>query len=656
MLVGCLIRNFKVYENITFVPISKGKDGNFTVFTGNNGVGKSSVLEALNHFFYQSGWLITSGAKKDSVYIAPLFLIKKSEFNSKIEQELLDELSNYLWNVNETANPQISNNPGLNKFLLYKNSLKEDYNPEEYYLFLIGLKYPNISPHFATFDSNINSRLQEKGYEEKEIKKIYQSILDFYSYVYIPVESSIQDILRLESFELQELMDKDVIDEIDSTLNKKIEIKREEFGQTNGPKTINTSALEIINRRLDEFISEANSSIQGLSQKYSFSHEHNTKKRLTAQDIRDRIIEEYFMRRTLKKDGKLIKNLSSGEQRIALFDIAYSLLSSGKKTKRRLILAIDEPECSMHMTQCYRQFIRLNEISKKYGHQVLLTTHWYGFLPVIENGYLTHIEQSDSLDLKQLPIKSITSDQKELPDEISLKSIFDLVSSVIGMMRSETVNWLVCEGTDDQLYLDLFLRDKIDDLCLLPMGGIANVVKIYNYFYTPLNEKKVGESLSGKIICLVDTDPQPMYPNNYKSLKKNLLSLRRIQLKDDTFECIELNENSPRHPTVIEDLLDSKIFFEAITNVVNRFENSELKQLLNQLEVKDNHKYTGFSNELKSIKGKDVDSHERKHEIIEFISRHDIKYQVAVEYTKIYKDSSLCEPEWIQKISELFNK
>ena len=655
MLVGCLIRNFKVYANITFAPISQGKDGNFSVFTGNNGVGKSSILEALNHFFHQSGWLITSGVNKEEAYIAPLFLIKKSEFKSDINSGLLDEFSNYLWNVDQTANPTIVKNKALQKFLTYKNSLKDGYSPEDYYLFLVGLKYLNIKPHFATFHNNIGTVLEQNGYQIDLLKNIYQNILDFYSYVYIPVESSIKDVLRLESFELQELMNKDIIDEIDKSLNQKYTITRENLGKTTGRRERKISTLEIINQSLDTFIDTANSSIQRLSEKYSFTYDPNTKRKLTAQDIRERIIEEYFLRRSLKKDGKPIKNLSSGEQRIALFDIAYSLLCSGNQTTRNLILAIDEPECSMHMTQCYRQFIRLNEISHKYGHQVLLTTHWYGFLPVIENGYLTHIEQSNSLDLKQFSIKSITSQQKELPDEISLKSIFDLVSSVIGMMKCEKINWLVCEGADDLLYLDLFLRDKIDNLCLLPMGGIANVVKIYDYFYTPLSENKLKRSLLGKIICLVDTDPQPIYPNNYKSLNKNLLSLRRIQLKDDIFELIELNENSPRHPTVIEDILDSNIFFEAITNIINKLGSKVLKTLVQNLKVNE-EKYTKFSNKLESIEGIDMDNHKRKGELIDFISQHNIKYELALEYTKIYKQKSSPEPEWVEKIVKLFNQ
>lgn len=82
MLVGCLVRHFKVYENVVFTPITLGVDGNLAVFTGNNGVGKSSILEAINHFFHQSKWIVNSNAKKSEAYIAPLFLIKKDDFES----------------------------------------------------------------------------------------------------------------------------------------------------------------------------------------------------------------------------------------------------------------------------------------------------------------------------------------------------------------------------------------------------------------------------------------------------------------------------------------------------------------------------------------------------------------------------------------------
>lgn len=490
MLVGCLIRHFKVYHNIVVTPITLGFEGNFSVYTGNNGAGKSSILEAVNHFFHQSKWIVNNKGTKSDAFIAPLFLIKKSDFKSVISSIILDAISDYFWTVSESVNPTISKNDAIKEFLTYRDKLSKLYDSSEYYLFLVGMKHPNEAPNFVTFDADLRKKISNQTLDVNELEKIYKAILNHYSYVYIPIESTTQNLLKLGSFELQELMDKDVLDEIDGILNTKIQINREAVGLNNGPRVVNISPLKLINDKLDKFIKEANTSIQKLEPNYEFATERNQKSKLTVQDIRDRILDEYFSIRILRKDSKLIEDLSSGEQRIALFDIAYSLLSQGKNTKKKLILAIDEPEASMHMSQCYKQFLRLNEISSKFGHQVLITSHWYGFLPVIENGYINHIDHDDDvLTINQYALRSITSEQKYLPDEISLKSMFDLVSSVIGMMRTDTANWLVCEGVDDQFYLKEFLKDKIKNLYILPMGGISNVVKLYNYLYVPLSEK-----------------------------------------------------------------------------------------------------------------------------------------------------------------------
>lgn len=656
MLVGCLIKHFKIYENVVFTPVTLGFEGSLSVFTGNNGVGKSSILEAINHFFNHAGWLINNRGKKQDAYIAPIFLIKKDEFKSDIDIGLLEIVSNYFWDVSESANPTISKNASIKEFLKYRDSISDSFEADSYYLFLVGLKFPNITDYYATFDSDIRSYISNLDHNPDDLGKLYRAILNHYAFVYIPVESSTQDVLKLESQELQELMDKDVLDEIDGILNKKLKVPRETLGLDRGPKEVNFSPLKHINDSLDKFIDEANKSIQKLGEKYSFSTERNQKKSLSVQDIRDRILEEYFSIRTLRKDNKLIENLSSGEQRIALFDIAYSLLSQGKRTKKNLILAIDEPEASMHMSQCYRQFIRLSEISKKFGHQVLMTTHWYGFLPVLDVGYINHIDHSNGIKFTQHPLRSVTSERKTLPEEISLKSMFDLVSSVIGMMRSETANWLVCEGVDDQFYLKEFLGEKIDNLCILPMGGIDNVVKLYNYLYTHLEEKAEEKSVSGKVVCITDTDNRPVYPTNHISLKNRLLTLRRLQLHKGEFDLVELNKNSIRYITVIEDLLDASLFFESITYVINNFGNESLKSLILKMKVADGATYSGFSNDLDSIEGLDMESHKRRSEIVDFVSRHEIKYKIAEAYVTKFNESGLDYPVWAESIVELFNR
>lgn len=656
MLVGCLLRHFKVYENVVFTPITLGVDGSLAVFTGNNGVGKSSILEAIDHFFHQSKWIVNNRAKKNEAYIAPLFLIEKDEFNSDLPKTLLDAVSSYFWNVSESANPTIFKNDSLKELLTYRDKLKSLYSNDKYYLLLVGIKYPNESPHFATFDSDLRNHLEVGNIDSVRIDELYKAVLNFYSYVYIPVESSTSNILKLESFELQELMDRDVLNEIDGILNDKIQVPREVLGLDRGPSKVGFSPLKHINEKLDKFIEEANTSIQKIGNTYEFSTERNQKRNLSVQDIRDRILDEYFSIRVLRKDGKLIDDLSSGEQRIALFDIAYSLLSQGKRTKKNLIIAIDEPESSMHMSQCYRQFLRLSDIGSKFGHQILMTSHWYGFLPVVEYGYINHIEHDPSLKITQHALRSVTSEQKTLPDEISLKSMFDLVSSVIGMMRSNTANWLVCEGADDQIYLKAFLDDKVNNLCLLPMGGIDNVVKLYNYLYTPLSEKNEKKNLSGKVVCITDTDVRPVYPENHNSLKGGVLTLRRIDLRDDNVKFIELNPNSERHITVFEDLLDANIFFEACKEIISEYGNDEIKELIANIKLNGNSKYTGFSNDLSSLDGLTVEYHKRKGELLAFLSKHDIKYKVACKYINIFKEGNKNCPLWVNEIINLFGR
>lgn len=654
MLVGCLLRHFKVYENIMFAPIGLGGESRLSVFTGGNGVGKSSILEAIDHFFHQSGWIINNNAKRTEAYIAPLFLIKKDSFESDLSSDLLDCISEYFWKVDETANATISKNVELQAFLEYRDKLAANYSNTDYYLFLSALKYPNDDGGFATFGSDLKSHLIDKLGSHDGIENLGSYIRNHYSYIYIPVESSTNEVLRLESFELQELMDKDVLDEIDGILNNKIDVPRESLGLSKGPKIVKFSPLKHINDKLDEFILSANESIQKLGEKYEFSTDRHQKKKLSVQDIREQILSEYFAKRTLRKDGKLIENLSSGEQRIALFDIAYSILSQGKNTKRELILAIDEPESSMHVSQCYKQFIRLSEISDIYKHQVIITTHWYGFLPVIERGYINHVDTNESgSNISQYNLRHITSERKSLPDDISFKSMLDLISSIVGMMRSEETNWLVCEGVDDQRYLSLFLDGKVNNLRVLPVGGIDNVVKVYNYLHVALSEKSEGKSLKGRVVCLTDTDHRPVNPTNFKSIK-GLLTLRRLNLKGDDLSLVELNPNTERYITVLEDVLDAELFFEACKDAVNRYGSDENKELIDKLKLREDAKYTGFSYELKSIEGTCMDSHKNIGEISTLLSDHDIKFFLSERYFEHYKASSSTAPILADKIVELF--
>ena len=49
MIVGIFLRHIKTYKGINFIPLSDGEK--FCGLVGNNGIGKSKVLEALEKIF-----------------------------------------------------------------------------------------------------------------------------------------------------------------------------------------------------------------------------------------------------------------------------------------------------------------------------------------------------------------------------------------------------------------------------------------------------------------------------------------------------------------------------------------------------------------------------------------------------------------------------
>ena len=79
MIVGLFLRRIKAYQNINFIPI--GFKHNLSSYIGENGVGKSSILEGFDSFFNNKDYPIykpsSSGAES---YFAPVFLIEKEGF------------------------------------------------------------------------------------------------------------------------------------------------------------------------------------------------------------------------------------------------------------------------------------------------------------------------------------------------------------------------------------------------------------------------------------------------------------------------------------------------------------------------------------------------------------------------------------------------
>lgn len=81
MIIGLFLRHYKIYNNVNFIPVAHSTDSGLSLFVGNNGVGKSSILEALNTFFNNGYWNKSKKEKNDQTFLCPCVLINKDEFN-----------------------------------------------------------------------------------------------------------------------------------------------------------------------------------------------------------------------------------------------------------------------------------------------------------------------------------------------------------------------------------------------------------------------------------------------------------------------------------------------------------------------------------------------------------------------------------------------
>ena len=64
MISGILLRHYKNYGNLKFIPICDSTEYMYSVYVGNNGVGKSAILEALDVVLNDRYWNVNCKKKK----------------------------------------------------------------------------------------------------------------------------------------------------------------------------------------------------------------------------------------------------------------------------------------------------------------------------------------------------------------------------------------------------------------------------------------------------------------------------------------------------------------------------------------------------------------------------------------------------------------
>lgn len=663
MILGIFINGYKSYKKSYYIPVAEKIEDKYATYIGNNGVGKSAIFEALDVFFNEREWNINKGATKNDIYISPIFLIKKDEFKEKITDEKyysesdiksnleiinkIEEISTYMFNKLNLSVQGAMRREHIVRFLNTLESLNIEDIKENYYILGIGIDV-NRKPTFRPIEKYILTDIFESKNNDMEIflHKLKELLLQYYAYLYIPVEQNVDDILKVEAKQMQILMDKNVLEEIDKALDTRFEI--------NGR---NKTILKFLNEHLNTFMTSVNENIQTINSDYSYNSQAFTKKNLTASDIRDKILEAYFKKRTLKYNNREINELSSGEQRRALIDIAYAFLSNNEQKDKKVILAIDEPEVSLNIANCFAQFERLEELANKYKNQVLITTHWYGFLPVIKEGKLYYLgyDDDDKFELKEFSFFNYLTESRVFPDNVEFKSMFDLSTSILSYIRSnKDSRWIICEGSSDRIYLESILGKT--NYKILPIGGCRLVMNLYNLLVSPMNaENKDGKN---RVLCLVDTDEIKIKFEGCIP-KKSSVQIRRLQISNknstNLIELIDPFSDGQRYSkTEIEDCLNPKIYYNAICRVIDSEENIDIQRAFDRFEFDNQAELSRIEGDYSILKPKDIDAYKEKAKIISFLSAGHIKFKVAIEYAKLCAEQLASEHKLSRVIEDIF--
>lgn len=640
MIFSLFLRNYKIYRGWNFIPISNGE--HFSAFVGENGVGKSSILEALDVYFNSpnSEWnynhsVAKSGINTTEPAICPIFIVPKSYINkTRNIYKWLEAVSQITWQL-EFQQFNSSHITIATEFIKQLDKFKTEYKDHEKKFFIFPLAIEKKSQRETKHSLSIFNGVSEYKDDLKEqfsidlddfIEEAASLISELFEYIHIPSEIDFEYYTKIESSTTQSLMGT-TVDEIVR-------------------KAVDEKMIREINTNLDSFIGDVSNHLGT----YEYKKPAKKQTLFNLTHLSSKIIETYFESKVLnlKTAGEStpIFHCSSGEKRKAIIDLASAFIIKSTDRRRHVILAIDEPEISLHTSSCFSQFEKLRDISSR-EVQTLIATHWYGFMSAIPSGTATYITDHDTdkkaylIDLARFreDIKHIKEETNgRQPASIELKNINDLVQSIIASVTSENRGWIICEGSSDKRYIEHWIGDNIN-INVISIGGSKYVKKLYEYFHLAIEEDR--QEIKGKIFCLLDTDKSYEKYTPKSSIKK--IDIKRLH------NCTEKNETTLKKtsdnnffpPTEIEDCLDPKIFIDTFSYFSDILDNPSLKELAKKIKIHIPSAPSGISFNLGHIEQKELEN---------FFDIKGMKTMFSKKYCEL--DLNNNTPIWINEIKQ----
>ena len=308
----------------------------------------------------------------------------------------------------------------------------------------------------------------------------------------------------------------------------------------------------------------------------------------------------------------------------------------------------------MLFRSCYKLFEKIFDVDRE-NTQILLTSHWYGFIPIMTYGMLltivrkerkTHFLRFDiSRYREEIKIRKRVFMEKyheDLPLDIELKTANDFVQSVLGsVMNKPYYNWLICEGSSEKIYFNYYFEDLIknNNLRIVPVGGVKEVKKTYFYLTIPYEDLK--EYILGKVVLLTDTDTQLLEFDTHSI--HNLYCYRLVNHNGKSI-LVNIKANPKSPATEIEDVLNGKVFHKTLL-----FFKQQYPQYLDFIGDEEH-------SETPSYYSLDLTPSQKERLTFFFDHHHQIKTKFANKYIEICKQGNYKVPEWIEELKYLFKQ
>jgi predicted ATP-dependent endonuclease of OLD family len=580
-----ILTNFRAFKDKTVIEFN-----NLTVFVGQNDVGKSTILEALDIFFNEKDAIVTFDSNDYNVYNQDKKIIISAVFT-----DLPDEVT-----VDATAKTSLVDEHLLNKDRLIEiKKIFTSAKLKETQLIALYPSNPDLKDLLNLKIDELRERAQNLGinnelYKGNTSSSIRKAIIENYSGDVIYKE---QPIVVFKEKNLEKNAAKEIWGQLQNYLptyalfqsDRKNEEKDKEIQNPINYAIKSILKKEDLRRKLNDVKEEVENASKILSQMtISKLKEMNPE---LAKELKPNFQDpkwENVFKFSLTDDNDIaLDKRGSGVRRLILINF-FRAEAERKRQEREvpnIIYALEEPETSQHPYNQQKLINAFMELADTNNTQIILTTHSPGIAKLIPEENLILVSKSNNSIIIKRNDENIV---KEIAETLGVLPNIDIgnpskVKLVVCLEGKNDIEFLLNINRSIPEFRDIIDLNNEDKVIMVPMGGSALQFWVNKDYIGKLNLNQVH---------IFDSDIGSKSPNKYK---KYVDEINNKGEKNFAFETKKRELENYIHPDIIKSAYDFEVTINEswdTTDIselisINNLNKSESSETWDKLEPED---------------------------------------------------------------------